>query len=81
MRTTEQISYLCMQPNSPLQTMQEHGEGWLLGAALLQRPQLVALQQLLIKGLFNPDTQLVTVKASPSCSVHASYGKTCVFEP
>jgi len=42
--------------------MHEKGEGWLLGAALLQRPHLVALHQLLIKGLFNQDTQLITVQ-------------------
>ena len=42
--------------------MQEMGQGWLLGAALLQRPHLVAVQQLLIKGLFNQDSQLVTVQ-------------------
>ena len=42
--------------------MRDPGEGWLLGAALLQRPHLVALQQLLIKGLFNQDTQLITVQ-------------------
>ena len=44
--------------------MQERGEGWLMGAALLQRPHLVALQQLLIKGLFNQDTQLITVQVT-----------------
>lgn len=38
------------------------GQGWLLGAALLQRPHLVAVQQLLIKGLFNQDSQLVSVQ-------------------
>ena len=51
-----------VQPASPLQKMQEAGEGWLLGAALLQRPHLVVIQQLLIKGLFNQDSQLVTVQ-------------------
>ncbi|KAL3146697.1 hypothetical protein ABBQ32_000921 [Trebouxia sp. C0010 RCD-2024] len=50
------------EPASPLQKMQEAGEGWLLGAALLQRPHLVVIQQLLIKGLFNRDSQLVTVQ-------------------
>ena len=35
-----------------------------MGAALLQRPHLVALQQLLIKGLFNQDTQLITVQVT-----------------
>ena len=42
--------------------MQAREESWLLGTALLQKPQLVALQQLLIKGLFNQDTQLITVQ-------------------
>ena len=51
-----------LQPASPLQRMQEVGQGWLLGAALLQRPHLVVVQQLLIKGLFNQDSQLVTVQ-------------------
>ena len=51
-----------VQPASPLQKMQEAGEEWLLGAALLQRPHLVVIQQLLIKGLFNQDSQLVTVQ-------------------
>lgn len=51
-----------LQPASPLHRMQEMGQGWLLGAALLQRPHLVAVQQLLIKGLFNQDSQLVTVQ-------------------
>lgn len=69
------FSHVCvlMQPNSPLQRVQEQAEGWLLGTALLQRPQLLALQQLLIKGLFNQDTQLITVQASkplhnPGCT-------------
>lgn len=44
--------------------MRVTGEGWLLGAALLQRPHLLALHQLLIKGLFNQDTQLITVQVN-----------------
>lgn len=47
------------EPASPLQAAQG---SWLLGTALLQKPQLVALQQLIIKGLFNQDTQLITVQ-------------------
>ncbi|KAL0053523.1 hypothetical protein WJX82_006983 [Trebouxia sp. C0006] len=50
------------EPASPLHRMRVTGEGWLLGAALLQRPHLLALHQLLIKGLFNQDTQLITVQ-------------------
>ena len=51
-----------VQPASPLQRVQELGQGWMLGAALLQRSHLLTIQQLLIKGLFNQDTQLVTVQ-------------------
>lgn len=47
--------------------MQQAGEGWLLGGALLQRPHLVVIQQLLIKGLFNQDSQLVTVQVPHRC--------------
>ena len=51
-----------LQPESPLHKLQKQGQGWLLGTALLQRPQLLTLQQLLIKGLINQDSQLVTVQ-------------------
>ena len=57
-----------MQPASPLHRIQDLGQGWLLGAALLQRAHLVVIQQLLIKGLFNQDTQLVTVQVSVATS-------------
>ena len=50
--------------------MRVTGEGWLLGAALLQRPHLLALHQLLIKGLFNQDTQLITVQVNAPYALH-----------
>ena len=52
--------------------MRVTGEGWLLGAALLQRPHLLALHQLLIKGLFNQDTQLITVQVNAPRALHPS---------
>ncbi len=44
----------------------------MLGAALLQRPHLLALHQLLIKGLFNQDTQLVTVQVNAPYVLYTS---------
>lgn len=61
-----------LQPASPLHGMRVTGEGWLLGAALLQRPHLLALHQLLIKGLFNQDTQLITVQVNAPYASHTS---------
>ncbi len=52
--------------------MRVTGEGWLLGAALLQRPHLLALHQLLIKGLFNQDTQLITVQVNAPHALNTS---------
>lgn len=71
-----------LQPASPLHRMQVTGEGWLLGAALLQRPHLLALHQLLIKGLFNQDTQLITVQVNAPYALHTSASErtliTCI---
>lgn len=39
----------------------EEPPSWELGARLLGLDQLLALQQLLIKGLFRPETELATV--------------------
>ena len=59
--------------------MRVTGEGWLLGAALLQRPHLLALHQLLIKGLFNQDTQLITVQVNAPRALHPSVSERALL--
>ena len=46
-------------------SVEEAGAGvaWELGSFLGAAPQLLAVQQLLIKGLFKPETELATVEA------------------
>ena len=39
---------------------------WLLGAAIAGQPGLLCIQQLLVKGLFRSETELVTVEVRPS---------------
>lgn len=39
---------------------------WELGAGLLPGQNLLAVQQLIIKGLYRPETEIITIEASPS---------------
>lgn len=55
------------QPGSPVQRRNgaaaaQEGGGWPLGAQLLGAPGLLAAQQLLIRGLFKRETELLTVE-------------------
>lgn len=44
---------------------------WELGSFLAQDMQLLAVQQLLIKGLFKPETELSTIQVRYPCPIAA----------
>ena len=49
--------------SSTTESMRSGTQGkWALGAGILERRSLLAVQQLVIKGLFRPETELVVIE-------------------
>ncbi|CAL8468215.1 g7754 [Coccomyxa elongata] len=67
--TVQSVLLACAPAPDEHPSFQELGEGgeaeslWELGSFLAQDEQLVTVQQLLIKGLFKPETELSTIQA------------------
>ena len=61
---------------TPQEAVQE--PPWLLGAALLGQPGLLCIQQLLVKGLFRPETDLITVEVRSTCQAAGNDAATCL---